>query len=120
MQTQTQTATKLRKFNDGSNRPIKAIFEVNLGKGHDGLTLIAKDLGVKTENLARGEFVLFLNKAKTAVKIFAANNVVAYYKDPNRRPMTMEDLTSIPNCFNGVSFDFNAKLERLLNNEIIS
>ncbi len=119
MQTQTLSTKKRLDQVKSFNFPIKAIFDVNLGKGHQGLSEIAASLGVKTDSLDRGQFVLFLNKAQTAVKVFASNNVVAYYKNPDRKPMTMVQLANIPRCFNGHSFEWNIKLEKQLSNKLI-
>src|SRR5204862_105846 len=73
----------------------------DLRNGHDGLTAIAKDEGVDVSKLSEGEYVIFINAERNKLKMFAAHNVVAYYKTRPGEVLDMRTIALIPRAFTG-------------------
>ncbi len=84
---------------------------------HRGLKEIAKESRVNLETLESGEFVLFLNKAQTAFKLFAANNTIVYYRHA-RGSINMEAVRYIPSVFGGGEFKYDRALEKVLDKKL--
>lgn len=78
----------------------------SMALGHDSLAKIAKKEGYPVEKLEPGHFILFLNKARTAYKLYAANGILIYYKHP--RPLDLQTLALIPHFFIGNKFSYPA------------
>lgn len=66
------------------NRIIQYIPDVNMQNGHNGLTRIAAKFGISCDSLNEGEFVLFMNKSRTILKLFAPGNVIGHLKNAHR------------------------------------
>lgn len=96
-----------------SNKIIRVFLQTNMSYAHDGLALLAAKEKVDLLNLGYGEFVVFINKACTKVKVFGANNTFAYYSNRNRK-IDLSMIQKIPEVFNGVSFDFTKAIESVL------
>lgn len=79
---------------------IQCFLNVNMGSSHDGLTKLAKDHGVKTQDLAPGEYLVFVNSARDRVKVYAANNTIAYYRAEKRGSIDLRVIQMIPRAFN--------------------
>jgi hypothetical protein len=47
---------------------------------HDGLAKIAKDNKIDVNRLVPGEFVIFINNEMNRVKLYTANQIVAYLR----------------------------------------
>lgn len=91
------------------NRILQVFFDVDLRNGHEGLREIAKKAKVDVENLKEGEFLIFLNTRKDKVKVYASNDVYAYYRSPTGR-IQLEAIRHIPNAFNGTSINMEKAL----------
>lgn len=65
-------------------------------------------------NLGAGEFVIFVNSSKTALKLFASGNIVAHLKMRDRRRLSLDVIASIPNHFDGTRIDYERALEQRL------
>lgn len=80
-----------------------------------GLTLIAKEAGLKTE-LQPGEFIMFMNSAGDKLKVLCANNILIYLRSKGRiEPLAIRYL---PNCFNGNTFDLNRATMKALKTKL--
>lgn len=77
---------------------LRVFPNTDLRNSHDGLAAIAKKHKVKVENLLPGEYLLFLNTGKNRVKLFAANEVVAYIKSKHGK-IDMRTIQLIPAAF---------------------
>lgn len=99
-----------------SNKVLHVIPEVSMIYGHKGLSEAAAKarLGIKPEELKQGEFIMFINKAFTAVKLLAANEVLIYYRHPKRHRLNYEALRLIPNFFDGRSLNYPKALRALI------
>lgn len=81
-------------------RVVQCFFDVNMQNGHDGLQLIAKKGGVDVRLLGQGEFVVFINRDRNRIKLYATNNTTAYYKRPRgASPLSLESIPNIVKAF---------------------
>ncbi len=100
-----------------ANNIVTVIPETHMGSGHTGLTALAKRHKIFVGDLSPGEFVLFLNRAQTAFKLFASNNVVVHYKH-ERGLINIDVVKFIPRVFNSGKFSYDAALEEVLNRKL--
>jgi hypothetical protein len=109
-----------QKANSGltTNRMLDIIFNTDLRCGHTGLTLLAKNLKVKPDNLRAGEYIVFVNRKKSALKIFASGNVVAHFKMPGEQQMNVKVFSLIPRFFNGKELNYSGALSEVIRKEI--
>lgn len=80
--------------------------DVFMGMGHHGLTeLIEKHARKNTQfkrAMEEGGLVLFINKARTRVKLFGFGGaVLGYLKVPAGRKLSLETIDLIPRTFGG-------------------
>lgn len=94
------------------NRVIRFFRDVHMGLAHDGLFEIAKEHGIDCKKLRVGEFVIFANRKQNRLKVYAPNNVIAYYRHPEDKRFDLNIVRHVPNCFNGKSFDFAKAVEK--------
>lgn len=83
------------------NKLINVVFNADLRNGHTGLKKIVKDL--KISDLGQGEFILFLNSKRSALKLYTGGEIIAHFRNQNNRVMDMGVIRKIPNYFNGTS-----------------
>ena len=91
---------------------LQCFLNVNLGAQHDGLTKLAKQHGLNTKDLQKGDYVVFVNSARDRVKVYAANNTIAYYRAPSRGSIDLRVIQMIPQAFNGAhKLDYDVALK---------
>lgn len=100
------------------NKIIRVVFNTDLRNSHDGLTIIAKELKVNTNDLKPGQFVVFVNTAKTAIKIYAAGNTVVHFRPPGGKKLNLKTIAMIPSYFNGGEFKYDKALKDVIEREI--
>jgi hypothetical protein len=96
-----------------SNSIVNVFPNTDLRSGHDGLRKIAVKSKKNPGELQNGEFLLFINKAQSAFKMFAANNTIVHYKSP----VGLVDIRAIeylPSCFNGGTLNYDVALAKVL------
>lgn len=96
------------------NHIIRYFPDVFLGNGHKGLSALASKNGIDVRNLRHGEFLMFVNKQQTALKLFVMGNVVAYLKIPGSERINPKVITMIPRFFNGTEINYNKALRAAL------
>jgi len=79
-------------------KALQVFLHSDLRCGHEGLAAIAKKEKINVNKLAVGEYVIFINTERNKVKLYAANNVVAYLKLP-RGHIEMRTISLIPKAF---------------------
>lgn len=99
------------------NRIVRIIFNTDLRNSHDGLTTLAHDFDIDTATLKPGEYVVFINAKKNALKFFAAGQVVAHFRMPSHRKMDMRIIGMIPRFFNGRELKYDDALKELITTE---
>jgi hypothetical protein len=80
------------------NKIVQVFLGADLRNSHDGLTALAKSKKIDVTKLEPGQFVLFINHSRDRLKLFAANNVIAYLKVPSGR-LNMATISLIPQAF---------------------
>lgn len=78
------------------NRVIRFFPDTNLRNGHKGLTDLALSQGLKLDDLAWGEFVIFMNKRQTDLKMFSNGGLLAHLKMPNGARIDFRVISLIP------------------------
>lgn len=97
------------------NKIMHVYCNINLQNGHEGLTVIAKkENKLDVSKLAVGQFALFINRAFTAVKVFAANNVLIYYRHPKNHILDYKALRLIPAFFDGQNIGYMRALKQVI------
>jgi hypothetical protein len=100
------------------NRVLRIVFNSDLRSAHDGLTKLAKSLKIPNPaELEIGTFLVFVNRKRNALKIFAAGNTVAHFKMPDGRIMNVKILGLIPRFFNGKELKYDEALKELITKE---
>lgn len=85
---------------------------------HEGLAAIAKKNKLDVEKLESGEYLIFVNTAKDRLKLYAANNVVAYLKMKSGK-IDLRTIQLIPQAFNGSGrIDYDAALKEVIEREL--
>lgn len=98
-----------------SSRVIQCYLNSDLRNGHEGLTALAKKNGIHTGKLEAGQYVVFINSRKDRLKLYAANNVVAYLKLEDGRKIDLNTIRLIPQVFNGSGkIDYDRALRETL------
>lgn len=100
-----------------SNRIVRYFSDTHLGNGHDGLRKLAKDSNVDLMSLRHGEFVVFVNKKKNALKLFASGYVIAHLKLPNGERINPRTIALLPKFFNGTEINYSNALKEVIKQE---
>ena len=100
----------------GSAKIVYFAPDTDLRAGHDGLAKVARKSKQKiyVETLLPGEYLIFTNKAKNALKLYACGNVIAHLKLPPGQKLNMEAIQFIPCFFNGKKIDYDSALEEAM------
>ena len=91
---------------------IRYFPDTHLGAGHDGLSKIARHAGHDPAELRSGEYLIFVNRSKTGVKLFAPNNTIAYYKHKGK--LDLRTIAKLPYCFSGGRINYDKALTKVL------
>jgi hypothetical protein len=100
------------------NRLIRVVFNTDLRCGHAGLAALAKGLRLNVDNLKIGQFIVFINRKKCALKLYAAGNTVAHFRMPGSRQMDMSVIALIPRFFNGKELKYDDALAEVIKKQI--
>lgn len=93
-----------------SQHIIRYFPEVVMSNGHNGLSKLAKDAGIDPAKLKPGEYLMFVNKSQTALKMYTPGNVVAHLKMPGTQKLNPRTITMLPRFFNGKEINYNGAL----------
>jgi len=100
-------------------RLVHIFFDTNLGNGHAGLGKLASKKKIRLHALKNGDCVLFLNRAQTALKMFASNgDMIIHYKAPWGR-LEPETLRHLPNFVEGGTLNYRGALKDALTRKLI-
>lgn len=94
------------------NKIYRCFFDVDLRNGHHGLSILAIKNKINIKLLDNGEFVVFINRRRNALKLFAANNTIAHYKQ--NHIIDLNTIRLLPTVFNGTEIKYDAALEKAL------
>jgi hypothetical protein len=104
----------IRHHPQKDSRVLQVFLNADLRCAHAGLSKLAQRSNLDVRKLENGQYILFLNAAKDRLKMFAANNVVAYFKAPQGTRIDLRVLSELPRVFNGTSIDYDAALRKTL------
>ena len=96
---------------------IRVFLNADLRCGHDGLTAMAKKEKINLAELEYGQFTVFINSKKDKLKVYAQNDVLAYYRSPHGR-LEMRAIDKIPMAFRGYGFQFEDAVKKVLLSEL--
>lgn len=88
--------------------------EADLRCGHSGLSQQATKAKIDLKNLARGEYVVFLNKRQDKMKIMTAGNMLVYQKTFNYSKINPHIISLIPKYFGGRGLDYEGALREAI------
>lgn len=95
---------------------IRYFSDVDMRNGHNGLRQIARDEGIDLRRVPEGQFVIFMNKKKNCLKMFASYNVLAHVKLDEGK-IDPRVIAHIPACFNGREIDYDKALRKVMRRE---
>lgn len=94
---------------------IHVFQEVSMRKGHPGLTELAMKQKLDPQRLKLGEYIVFINRPLTALKLFATGNTVAHFKMPDGAGrLDMRTIAMIPRFFNGKQIDYHGAVKAII------
>jgi hypothetical protein len=103
----------------GSGQIVQVVLNSDLRSGHLGLTKAAKGLGISTEKLEPGQYVVFVNTAQNRVKLYTSNQIIAYWKVEKGRRVDLNTLRLIPYAFRSKgSLQYDGLLRETLNQKM--
>lgn len=97
-----------------SSRIVQCFLNADLRSGHVGLAKLARKHALDVQQLGAGEYVVFINAAKNKLKLYAANNVIAYYRSPSRGVIDLRVVANLPRVFTGTSIRYDEALKTVL------
>lgn len=93
---------------------IRFFSETDMRNGHDGLAKLARENKVNVSQLNLGEYVIFVNKKKTAIKMYAPNNIIVHQKLLGGARLDLRVISLIPKYFNGTKINLDAALKEVI------
>lgn len=90
------------------NQLVRYVPDADLRLGYTGLNKL-----VPLTNLGKGEFVAFVNRAQTKVKLATQNDMIAYYRHSRGR-LDPRVIRHLPEYFNGSEIDYNAAVTKMI------
>lgn len=97
---------------------LRVFLNADMRYGHRGLKKLAKDAGIDVSEITPGDFVIFLNTEKNRIKLYGANNVVAYLA-LDQGKIDMRTVALIPRAFKASGkIDYDASLKDVVMNEL--
>jgi hypothetical protein len=97
-----------------SQRIIRFFPNTGLRNGHDGLSRLAMNNDINTSRLNLGEYVIFTNRARTALKMYAPNNIIVHQRMPQGARIDMRVINLIPKYFNGSRINMDQALKEVI------
>lgn len=92
----------------------RVFFDVHMGQSFQGLSRLLHKNKIDPRTLGVGDFVIFINRAGTAFKLFAGNTYLVYYKNEDRHKIPLDAIQYLPASFGGTELEFNRAVEKSL------
>lgn len=94
------------------NRIIGALQNIDMRFGHNGLGYVIQKTGLNPENIPRGNWFLFVNSARTMMKMYGHQGVMVSYQSKSGR-LDLNAFRYITEAFNEEGgFDFDRALKK--------
>lgn len=97
---------------------IRYFPDTNISNSHKGLSSIAEKVGIDTTQLGAGEYLIFVNRAQNAVKMFAQGNVLAYLRVKGK--LDLRTIAKLPTYFDGGEIRYQTALREVLEEDFKS
>jgi len=101
-----------------ANKIVRYFPDTHMGLGHQGLGILAKKRDIELGELKEHEFVVFMNKRHTALKMFASGNIIAHLKMPAGRKIKLETIALLPKYFGGGKIEYTGALREAIMKDI--
>lgn len=88
--------------------------DADMRQGYDGLRLVAKKQHIDLDNLPKGHFVAFTNRAMNKIKICTQNDLVTYLRMPRGRKIDPRVIQHIPEYFDGQEFSYDRAIRAVI------
>lgn len=98
------------------NSLVRFFAATDLRNGHDGLRALASRNKVDVKNLGQGEFVAFMNRKQTAVKMYTGGNIIAHVRLDKGR-IDNRTIAHMPKYFNGTEINYNNAVKAMIKKE---
>jgi len=96
---------------------LRVFINVDMRNGHNGLTALAKEHKTNVGKLAPGEFVIFINAARTKLKAYGTNEVLSYVRQDKR--ISLDAIRYLPMAFKAKQkFDYDSALSMAVNDAL--
>jgi hypothetical protein len=105
----------------GRRGSIVQVFQsVDMRYQHEGLEILAKQANIDVNKLEPGQYVVFINQAKTIVRLYAAHGVVAGIRLRDGQKVDMRTIHLIPEAFNGTNrLDYDKVLKKAVEEALV-
>lgn len=106
----------------GVSALVQMFFNVNMAKMHNGMRLVAAEYDIDLDKLVPNQYVGFMNRKRTKIKLFTAGNCFAYFSLPKGTSgeIGIETIAQIPSLFGGTTkMDHDGVIEKALNAPIM-
>lgn len=92
---------------------LRCFVNADLRNGHQGLATLAKQERINVDELAPGQYLVFINTARNKMKVYTANSIVAYLR-LNRGHIDLATISKIPQSFQGGDIHYDEALKSRL------
>lgn len=100
-------------------RAIQIFLNCDLRCCHEGLAEVAKKNKIDVKKLNPGEFVIFINASKNRLKLYTANNVIAYLKLQENQKIDLRVIALIPQAFEATGkINYDENLKKVIEKEL--
>lgn len=96
------------------NKILRYFPDSDLRGQHLSLSIQASRAGLNVNSLGAGDFLVFVNRKRDKVKLFASGNVVAYLKMPDGKKLDPRVIQYLPRHFNGSKINYDAAMTDVL------
>lgn len=97
---------------------IQVFLHADLRFGHEGLAKLAKDSKINVDILLPGEFVIFINSKMDRLKLYTANQIIAYLKLKTGK-IDLRAIQLIPQAFKASGkIEYDVALKEVIENHL--
>lgn len=98
-----------------SNSILTYFLDISMSYGHKRLREIAKKENRPVDKLRKGDFLLFINRRMTALKILTADDILLHKKAEKGSFLDFEAINKLPLYFNSkTGFDYRTAVRESL------
>jgi hypothetical protein len=97
-----------------SNRVIHFFGDVSMSNGHAGLASIASKGRVNINILKPGEFVAFINKRFTGLKLYGMHGVIVHWRADSGALLYQGIISTLPRFLSGADIGFSREIARAI------